>query len=192
MGDRRATVGSKGLGLGKMDYDSKEGSTALLHMMRCFCEVMPPKVPLPDVPIAEKLRILDDVETAEKESQTGDIFIRFGWMGDLDTKKDEEDEKEEEKEEEEDEVKITLAAPQLPHKRHDCLTHVFRASPTVWKPTSASGAPENSSLSRFSAMKLPSWLSRAAKNRHRHAVEQASHRWRGGRRDVQHEHAVKF
>ena len=58
MGDRRATVGSKGLGLGKMDYDSKEGSKALLDMMRCFCEVMPPKVPLPDVPIAEKLRIL--------------------------------------------------------------------------------------------------------------------------------------
>ena len=32
MGDRRATVGSKGLGLGKMDYDSKEGSKALLDI----------------------------------------------------------------------------------------------------------------------------------------------------------------
>ena len=29
----------------------------------------------------------------------------------------------------------------------------------------------------------PSWLGRAARNRHRHAIEQASRRWRGGRRD---------
>ena len=27
-----------------------------------------------------------------------------------------------------------------------------------------------------------SWLGRAARNRHRHAIEQASRRWRGGRR----------
>ncbi len=26
----------------------------------------------------------------------------------------------------------------------------------------------------------PSWLDRAARNRHRHAIEQAWHRWRGG------------
>ncbi len=38
-------------------------------------------------------------------------------------------------------------------------------------------------LSHFSAMTRPSWLGRAARNRHRHAIEQASHRWRGGRRD---------
>ena len=31
-------------------------------------------------------------------------------------------------------------------------------------------------------MTLPSWLGRAARNRHRHAIEQASRRWRGGRR----------
>jgi hypothetical protein len=32
-----------------------------------------------------------------------------------------------------------------------------------------------------------------ARNRHRHAIEQASRRWRGGRRDeIQHERAVKF
>ena len=30
---------------------------------------------------------------------------------------------------------------------------------------------------------LPTWLGRAARNRHRHAIEQASRRWRGGRRD---------
>jgi hypothetical protein len=34
----------------------------------------------------------------------------------------------------------------------------------------------------FSAMTRPSWLGRAARNRHRHAIEQASRRWRGGRR----------
>ena len=53
----------------------------------------------------------------------------------------------------------------------------------MWKSTSVSGAPDNSSLSHFSAMTRPSWLGRAARNRHRHAIEQASRRWRGGRRD---------
>ena len=53
----------------------------------------------------------------------------------------------------------------------------------VWKSTSVSGAPDNSSPSHFSAMTRPSWLGRAARNRHRHAIEQASRRWRGGRRD---------
>ena len=38
-------------------------------------------------------------------------------------------------------------------------------------------------LSHFSAMTRPSWLGRAARNRHRHAIEQASRRWRGGGRD---------
>ena len=51
----------------------------------------------------------------------------------------------------------------------------------VWKSTSASGAPDNSSLSHFSAMTRPCWLRRAMRNRHRHAIEQVSH-----------EHAVKF
>ena len=53
----------------------------------------------------------------------------------------------------------------------------------MWKSTSASGAPDNSLLSRFSAMMRPSWLGRAARNRHRHAIEQASRRWRRDRRD---------
>ena len=35
----------------------------------------------------------------------------------------------------------------------------------------------------FSAMTRPCWLRRAARNRHRHAIEQASRRWRGGPRD---------
>ena len=59
----------------------------------------------------------------------------------------------------------------------------------VWKSNSESGAPDNSSLSHFSAMTLPCWLRCAVRNRHRHAIEQASRRWRGGRRD---ERAVKF
>ena len=53
---------------------------------------------------------------------------------------------------------------------------------SVWKSTSVSGAPDNSSLSHFSAMAWPRWFRRAARNRHRHAIEQASRRWRGGRR----------
>jgi hypothetical protein len=53
----------------------------------------------------------------------------------------------------------------------------------VWKSTSVSDAPDNSSLSHSSAMTRPTWLGRAARNRHRHAIEQASRRWRGGRRD---------
>ena len=32
-------------------------------------------------------------------------------------------------------------------------------------------------------MTRPSWLGRAVRNRHRHAIEQAPRRWRGGRRD---------
>ena len=54
-------------------------------------------------------------------------------------------------------------------------------SEPVWKSTSVSGAPDNSPLSHFSAMTLPCWLRRAVRNRHRHAIEQASRRWREGR-----------
>ena len=45
---------------------------------------------------------------------------------------------------------------------------------TVRKSTSVLGAPDNSSLSHFSAMTRPTWLGRAARNRHRHAIEQAA------------------
>ena len=58
-----------------------------------------------------------------------------------------------------------------------------RGPAAVWKSNSASGAPDNSSLSHISAMTRPCWLLRAVRNRHRHAIEQASRRWRGGRRD---------
>ena len=62
------------------------------------------------------------------------------------------------------------------------LSHAaFAFSPrAVWK--------DNSSPSHFSAMARPSWLGRAVRNRHHHAIEQALRRWRGGRR----ERAVKF
>ena len=53
---------------------------------------------------------------------------------------------------------------------------------SVRKSTKVSGAPDNSSLSHLAAMARLSWLGRAARNRHRHAIEQASRRWRGGRR----------
>ena len=49
-------------------------------------------------------------------------------------------------------------------------------SAAVWKSTSASGAPDNSSRSHFSAMTWPPWQGRAVRNRHRHAIDQASRR----------------
>ena len=48
---------------------------------------------------------------------------------------------------------------------------------------SVSGAP---------TMTWPRWLGRAVRNRHRHAIEQASRRWRGGRRGDSDERTVKF
>ena len=44
------------------------------------------------------------------------------------------------------------------------------APAAVWKSTSASGAPDNSSQSHFFAMTRPTWLGRAARKRHRHAI----------------------
>ena len=55
-----------------------------------------------------------------------------------------------------------------------------KTSKPVRKSNSVSGAPDNSSLSHFSAMTWPRWLRRAVRNRHRHAIEQASRRWREG------------
>ena len=54
------------------------------------------------------------------------------------------------------------------------LSHAAFAfsSRAVWK--------DNSSLSHFAAMARPSWLVRAVRNEHHHAIEQASRRWRGG------------
>ena len=52
----------------------------------------------------------------------------------------------------------------------------YRKSVTVWKSTSVAGAPDNSSLSHSSAMTRPTWLGRAARNRHRADV--ASMAWR--------------
>ena len=41
----------------------------------------------------------------------------------------------------------------------------------------------NSSLSHILAISWPRWFRRAVRNRHRDAIEQATHRWRGGRRE---------
>ena len=60
------------------------------------------------------------------------------------------------------------AAAYTPEPRKSFIPSL--GSIAVWKSTSASGAPDN-------------WLRRAVRNRHRHAIEQASRRWRGGRRD---------
>ena len=57
------------------------------------------------------------------------------------------------------------------------VRNIVNLSIPVWKSTSASGAnDDNSSRSHFSATTRPSWLGRAARNRHRHAIEQASRR----------------
>ena len=56
---------------------------------------------------------------------------------------------------------------------HDFMFRLFATCVAVWKSTSASGAPDNSSLSHLSAMTRPSWLCRAARNRHRHAIKDA-------------------
>ena len=63
------------------------------------------------------------------------------------------------------------AAAYTPEPRKSFIPSL--GSIAVWKSTSASGAPDNSSLSHFSAMTLPCWLRRAVRNRHRHAIEQA-------------------
>ena len=49
----------------------------------------------------------------------------------------------------------------------------------------------NSSLSHFSDMTLPCWLRRAVRNRHRHAIEQASLDGVEVDATIQHERAVK-
>ena len=60
----------------------------------------------------------------------------------------------------------------------DLLNRMRRTSTswTVWEIDPCVGC--NSSRSHFSATMLPCWLRRAARNRHRHAIEQASRRWR--------------
>ena len=77
------------------------------------------------------------------------------------------------------------ARPAVPRARALPSRHGRRPArrPAVWKSTSASGAPENSSLSHVSAMTRPCWLRRTVRNPLCHAIEQALRRWRGGRRD---------
>ena len=72
----------------------------------------------------------------------------------------------------------TPADPNMP-KIKDCHHHEYVS---VWKSTSVSGAPDNSSLSHFSAIAWPRRFRRAVRNRHHYAIEQASRRRRGGRR----------
>ena len=68
----------------------------------------------------------------------------------------------------------------------------FSESPCCVEIKSVPGAPDISSLSHLSAMTRPCWLGRAARNRHRHAIVQASRRWRGDDAMIQHERAVQF
>ena len=52
---------------------------------------------------------------------------------------------------------------------HDFMFRLFATCMSVWKSTSVSRAPDNSSLSHFSVMTRPCWLRRAVRNRHRDA-----------------------
>ena len=71
------------------------------------------------------------------------------------------------------ELKLALAeADDLPVRLRPVLACV--------ETNQCGGCTRHPSLS-WLAMTRPSWLGRAARNRHRHAVEQASRRWRGGR-----------
>jgi len=54
------------------------------------------------------------------------------------------------------------------------------------------GCTDNFSLSHVSAMTRPCWLRRAARNRHRHDIEQASIDGVEGDETILHERAVKF
>ena len=66
-----------------------------------------------------------------------------------------------------------------------------RAPPTThlckrvrrWHAQRRPAGPEGTQQVPTQGVGLCTWLSRAARNRHRHAIEQASRRWRGGRRD---------
>ena len=56
-------------------------------------------------------------------------------------------------------------------------------SVTDERPDAFGPAPTTCAPSQNSHSTRPSWLGRAVRNRHRHAIEQASRRWRGERRD---------
>ena len=53
----------------------------------------------------------------------------------------------------------------------------------AWKSTKCDGCTRQFFTKSFLGNDAAAWLGRAARNRHRHAIEQASRRWRGGRRD---------
>ena len=61
----------------------------------------------------------------------------------------------------------------------------------VWKSTKCDGCTRQFFTKSFLGNDAAAWLGRAARNRHRHVIEQTSRRWRGGRRDDS-ERAVKF
>ena len=77
---------------------------------------------------------------------------------------------------------VSLRGPRWRRRSRSSSTSILwsetATSSSAWKSTSVSGAPDDPSLSHFSAMARPSWLRRAVRNRHRHAIKQASHRWR--------------
>ncbi|KAH8060371.1 hypothetical protein JL721_9133 [Aureococcus anophagefferens] len=125
-GDRRATVGAAGLGMTQFNYDSPEGSRALLDMFRVLAGVQTPPFALPAVPqraAREKDRIMDLIDGGVKEQKDGGIHVSLSFLEDDDG--GEQDGAEEAEEEEDDDVVMTAAPAQLAHKRHDCALHPF-------------------------------------------------------------------
>ena len=76
------------------------------------------------------------------------------------------------------EPKLSYFEHELGMSPREIRSKIISMPAPVWKSTSVSGAPDNSSLSHFSAMTRPCWPRRAMRNRHLHAIERASRQWR--------------
>ena len=84
-------------------------------------------------------------------------------------------------------VKCALLRPPPEGVSYGARVYVDRGEPdTVYTSAAVEGCVEiNQCIGcYFSAMTRSSWLGRAVRNQHRHAIEQASRRWRGGHRQL--------
>lgn len=70
-GDRRATVGAKGLGLTAFNFDTKWGRHALSRLFRVVSRVEGPPYSLPALPLEEKNDLLKRVEQEAEDAANG-------------------------------------------------------------------------------------------------------------------------
>merc|ERR1719271_215661 len=106
----------------QFNYDSPEGSRALLDMFRVLAGVQTPPFALPAVPQREKDRIMDLIDGGVKEQKDGGIHVSLSFLED-DDGGEQDGAEEAEEEEDDDDVVMTAAPAQLPHKRHACALH---------------------------------------------------------------------